>query len=465
MSSWPFASFSLPLLIDGGLSNQLEGQGYELDHPLWTAKLLENAPQAIVQAHLAYLEAGAQCITTASYQASFPGLVEAGYSKHQAKLLILKSVSLAQEAIHQYLIGKASKKRPLIAASIGPYGAYLADGSEYRGDYGISDESLHHFHQERIQLLDGSNADILACETIPGIQEASVLSKILSGVNKPAWVSFSCKNDTQLNDGSNIQKLVSIFRDHPKVFALGVNCTRPEYITGLIRQMKMAKIDKEIIVYPNSGETYQVKSKSWLASTKTKSYLEMTKEWISSGAQLIGGCCRIGPKQISQMQKAMIVVVILLLSGVFSCQQPNDLPDKSTSITAIEADTNEVRNLIINSFDDIWSGLDTNKISQYHTDDFILLENGIVWNNDSIRNYLNQTRPIRDEKGYQRLNLFDFIKTVHRDNSIWVAYNNYGTWVKGKDTLRRAHWLESAVAIKKDGQWKLEQLHSTRVVK
>lgn len=465
MFTQQFSEDQFPLLIDGGLSNVLEAQGYDLNHPLWTARLLEKDPEAIVQAHLAYLEAGAQCITTASYQASIPGLMEAGYAREEAKELILQSVQLAETAIRRFWNTDSAFAKPLIAASIGPYGAYLADGSEYRGNYGVTDEILFNFHLERIQLLDASNVDILAVETIPSAQEAHVLADILTSVKKPAWVCFSCKDAQHLNDGSQIQEVATLFKNHPKVFALGVNCTKPEYISGLIQKIKAAGVQQKIIVYPNSGEAYHAESKTWLALSEPKSYVDMTKEWIKSGAALIGGCCRIGPAQISQMRKVMLFVFALLLTGLFSCQEPAPVQDTEITNTQARADIDAVKSLITGSFEDIWSGLDTSKITQYHTDDFILLENGIVWNNDSIRNYMNRERLDMEQEGYQRLNRFEFIKSVHNESSIWLAYDNYGTWVKEADTLGTAHWLESAVAIKKEGEWILEQLHSTRVRK
>ena len=234
-----------PFIIDGGLSNVLEEQGCDLNHKLWTAHLLEKNPDAIIQAHLDYLKAGAQCITTASYQASIPGLIAIGYNRNTARKLILKSVQLAEIAIESAMDSDILDFKPLIAASVGPYGAYLADGSEYRGDYGVSDKILRDFHRDRIRILDRSNADILACETIPSIQEARVLSDILFHVDKPAWISFSCKDEQHINDGSRIKECVSIFRNHPKVFAIGVNCTKPKYISVIIQCLKASGADKK----------------------------------------------------------------------------------------------------------------------------------------------------------------------------------------------------------------------------
>lgn len=295
-----------PFIIDGGLSNVLEKQGCNLNHKLWTAHLLEKNPAAIIQAHLEYLKSGAQCITTSSYQASIPGFIAAGHNKDSAKKLILKSVQLTEIAIKTALDSGIIDSPPLIAASIGPYGAYLADGSEYRGNYGVSDEILRDFHLERIKILDQSNADILACETIPGFQEARILSDILFYVDKPAWVSFSCKDEQHLNDGTKIEEGVAIFKDHPKVFALGANCTHPKYISGIIQSIKASGLNQKIIVYPNSGEVYSAESKTWRGLSDPEHFVEMSKEWTKLGADIIGGCCRIGPEHIRKMNKALL---------------------------------------------------------------------------------------------------------------------------------------------------------------
>lgn len=292
-----------PLLLDGGLSNELERQGCNLNQKLWSAKLLESNPEAIILAHLSYLESGAGCIITSSYQATLPGFMAIGYDKPSASGLILKSVQLAEEARSRFLSLNPHASKPLIAASIGPYGAYLADGSEYRGDYVISDQELTDFHQPRIDLLDNSTADMLACETIPGFQEAKVLSEILENVKKPAWISFSCKDGKHISDGTPIEQCAAYFAHHPTVFSIGVNCTSPEYISALIRSIKTKSGNKKIVVYPNSGAVYHAESKTWSGLSDLSSCAIMAKEWMDLGADIIGGCCGIGPEQIQAMRK------------------------------------------------------------------------------------------------------------------------------------------------------------------
>jgi len=294
-----------PLLLDGGLSNELERQGCNLNQKLWSAKLLESNPEAIILAHLMYLESGAQCIITSSYQATLPGFMAIGYDQSSASGLILKSVQLAEEARNRFMSLNSQATKPLIAASIGPYGAYLADGSEYRGDYVIADQELTDFHEPRIHLLDNSTADILACETIPSFREAKVLSGILENIKKPVWVSFSCKDGNHISDGTPIEKCAAFFANHPTVFAIGVNCTSPEFISELIRSLKTKSGSKKIVVYPNSGAVYHAESKTWSGLSDSSSCEMMVKEWMDLGADMIGGCCGIGPQQIKAMRKVM----------------------------------------------------------------------------------------------------------------------------------------------------------------
>lgn len=294
-----------PFILDGGLSNVLEAKGCNLNHKLWTASLLEKNPEAIIKAHLEYIKAGAKCITTASYQASIQGLTDLGYSGESAKRLILKSVELAEIAVQRSIDLGIIQAKPLIAASIGPYGAYLADGSEYRGNYGVTDEALYEFHFERIMLLYKSNIDLLAIETIPSFQEVKVLADILTQVEKPAWVSFSCKDEKHLNDGSKIHESAALLKNHAGVFAVGVNCTHPKYISAIIKNLKESIGEKKIVVYPNSGEAYNATTKTWLGTSDPNSYVEMAKEWLALGADIIGGCCRIGPEHIRKMRKVL----------------------------------------------------------------------------------------------------------------------------------------------------------------
>ncbi len=294
-----------PFLLDGGLSNQLESQGCDLNQPLWTAEMIRSNPEAIINAHLAYLEAGVQCIITSSYQASIDGFIRLGATRREAQSMILKSVQLAETAIREYLAGNPSKNRPLIAASVGPYGAYLADGSEYTGNYDVTDDQLYEFHIKRIQILDGSPADVLACETIPDYREAWVLSGILRDCVKDAWMTFSCRDEHHISDGTPITDCVRLLNDNASVFAVGINCTDPRFISPLIRKIRSTAANKKIVVYPNSGEMYRSDTRSWSGSGSPGFSMTLVQEWIDLGADIIGGCCRVGPEVIGKMAKVL----------------------------------------------------------------------------------------------------------------------------------------------------------------
>lgn len=295
-----------PIVLDGGLATELESQGFRLTSDLWSAILLKTNPRAIVDAHRAYLDAGAQCLITASYQASRNGLMSRGLSSWEADQLIASSVALAKQARNEFLADRQDiSVAPLIAASIGPYGATLHDGSEYTGSYDLDEAGLRAFHKERLSVLDRSGADVLACETIPSLSESRALADLLQDTETPAWISFSCRDAQHICDGTPIREVVEPFREHPTVLAVGVNCTPPEFVTELIGELKSVVPDKAIVVYPNSGETYQAKDNSWHGFVSAEDCAASAVQWQQAGAQLIGGCCRIGPEQIRAMEQAL----------------------------------------------------------------------------------------------------------------------------------------------------------------
>ena len=288
------------MILDGGLGSELARRGHDISSSLWSAELLINNPLAIAEVHRAYLDAGAQCITSASYQASVPGFASIGVESQRARDLFHRSVEIARNACNELISQNPDcGYQPLVAASVGPYGAYLADGSEYTGSYGVEDRILVDFHRQRLEWLDQADADVLACETIPSLQEASVLCDLLNSVNTPAWVSFSCQNDRLLNDGSPITEAVALFERHPKVVAVGVNCSAPQTIKTLIGEIKSVLKDKAIVVYPNSGEDYDAVTKTWHGVESPMECAAAARTWFDAGASIIGGCCRMGPAHIA----------------------------------------------------------------------------------------------------------------------------------------------------------------------
>jgi homocysteine S-methyltransferase len=288
---------SEPLIIDGGLATQLEAQGCDISNHLWSASLLLDQPEAIVAASRAFLEAGAECIATASYQASYEGFAQRGVSAEQARNLMMRSVELARQA--------RGESAALIAASIGPYGAMLHDGAEYRGHYGVPEETLRTFHADRLSLFDRSEADILACETIPSLPEAQVLAALLADCATPAWVSFSCRDGEHISDGTPVEEAAALFRDHPTVLAVGVNCTPPQYAVELVRRFRDSLPDKAVIAYPNSGETWNAEQGTWSGTATPVDYARAAADWVAAGARIVGGCCRTGPAHIAAIRKAV----------------------------------------------------------------------------------------------------------------------------------------------------------------
>ena len=289
------------VILDGALATELERRGANLKDKLWSAKLLLENPDMIRQLHMDYFLAGADCAITASYQASIEGFMRRGLSNDEATKLIQKSVQLAVEARDEFWKNEANRlgrPRPFVAASVGPYGAFLADGSEYRGQYGLSQFELEQFHRPRMEALIAVGADMLACETIPCLVEAQAIVHVLEEfptVN--AWISFSAKDDLHINNGERISDCAAWLNQFPQVAALGVNCTSPQFISSLIHEAK-SKTSKPILVYPNSGETYNAEIHDWNGDTFCTAFGEEARQWYADGAQIIGGCCRTTPDDI-----------------------------------------------------------------------------------------------------------------------------------------------------------------------
>jgi homocysteine S-methyltransferase len=284
-----------PTLLDGGLATQLEAQGCDIGNELWSASLLQSNPEAIVTAHHAYLEVGSECLATASYQASREGFAQKGMSHDEADALMLLSVALAKRA------RKEAGSDAAIAASLGPYGAMLHDGSEYRGDYGVSSQVLKDFHEPRLRLFDAAGVDVIALETIPSMQEAKALVELLRDCQTPSWVSFSCCNEHDISDGTPIGEVAALLTEHPTVVAVGVNCTPPQFTPALVRQLHEALPDKAVLAYPNSGEVYNVSDNSWSGTVTPGDCASAASGWIDAGAKIVGGCCRMGPEHIGAM--------------------------------------------------------------------------------------------------------------------------------------------------------------------
>lgn len=287
-------------VIDGGLATELEYRGADISGPLWSAHVLEEAPEKVEAVHRAYIEAGADCIATASYQVSAKGYVEFGLSPAQAAEALRRSVQIAQRARTAF-----PNRQVLIAASLGPYGAALHNGAEYHGNYECSFTELVDFHAERIAVLVETAADLLAFETIPSLEEAKAILKALA--NWPdiaAWLSFTCRNASQIAHGEEIRECASLLELVQQIVAMGVNCTAPGLIGPLLKEIR-AVSTKPLLVYPNSGEIWDADQRIWTGISDPGLFGKTAKEWQSLGAQAVGGCCRTRPEHIRRIREAL----------------------------------------------------------------------------------------------------------------------------------------------------------------
>ncbi|WP_210584461.1 homocysteine S-methyltransferase [Streptomyces sp. GESEQ-35] len=285
------------VVLDGGMSNQLESAGHDLSDELWSARLLAEQPEAITEAHLAYFEAGANVAITSSYQATFEGFDQRGIGRERAAELLALSVELAREAAR-----RARTDRPLwVAASVGPYGAMLADGSEYKGRYGLSVAELERFHRPRLEVLAGARPDVLALETVPDADEAEALLRAVRGLGVPAWLSYTVDGD-RTRAGQPLEEAFALAADADEVIAVGVNCCAPGDVDGAIR-IAARVTGKPVVVYPNSGEAWDAEARTWVGRSSFTS--DQVRGWQDTGARLIGGCCRVGPEAIASIARSL----------------------------------------------------------------------------------------------------------------------------------------------------------------
>jgi len=295
------------VILDGGLAAELEARGADLDHELWSARYLQEDPDLIRRIHLDYLDAGADCVISASYQATVRGFRKQGLSDEEAVALLRRSVELACAARDDFWDrAPAGRLRPLVAASVGAYGAYLADGSEYTGRYDLDEAGLTEFHRRRFRILAASGADLLACETLPSGPEARALLRLLGeSPGAWAWFSFTCRDEIHLSDGTPLAEMAAELDGARQVVAVGVNCTAPRFIPALISELRRST-RKPVVVYPNSGETYDAERKAWSDLASPPDFGQLSSVWFDRGASLVGGCCRTGPRHIRQIRSRLL---------------------------------------------------------------------------------------------------------------------------------------------------------------
>jgi homocysteine S-methyltransferase len=276
-----------PVVLDGGLATLLEARGQDLSSDLWSARLLSDDPEAIVAAHGEFFDAGAQVATTASYQASFPGFAVLGLDAEQSADLMRLSVALARRARDEH------RSDGWVAASVGPYGAYLADGSEYRGAYGLDVAALREFHRPRLEVLAAAGADVLAVETIPCLAEVEAVCAELDGIGVAAWLSLSADGD-RTRAGEPLADAWAMAADVAEIVATGVNCCAPADVTTAL-----ARASGPLVAYPNSGQGWDAVRRTWTGESAFDA--GAVTGWVEAGARLVGGCCRVGPADIAQV--------------------------------------------------------------------------------------------------------------------------------------------------------------------
>ncbi|MFB7353522.1 homocysteine S-methyltransferase [Streptomyces gardneri] len=284
-----------PLVLDGGLSNQLEAQGCDLSDALWSARLLADGPEQIEAAHAAYVRAGARVVTTASYQATFEGFARRVVSRAGTARLLGRSVELAREAAER--VGA----EVWVAASVGPYGAMLADGSEYRGRYGLSVRELERFHRPRIEALAAAGPDVLALETVPDVDEAEALLRAVDGCGVPVWLSYTVEGG-RTRAGQELAEAFAVAAGNDQVVAVGINCCDPEEVGSAV-ELAAAVTGKPAVVYPNSGERWDAAARGWRGDGTFDP--SRATAWAEAGARLIGGCCRVGPSLVAALAGAL----------------------------------------------------------------------------------------------------------------------------------------------------------------
>lgn len=289
-------------VLDGGLATELESAGCDLASPLWSGEVLRTQPEKVLAVHRSYLQAGADCLLTASYQLSTMGFREIGLTADDARRAIQQSVALAEQVHREYahaeITAGRKPRRIWIAGSLGAYGAALHNGAEFHGNYNIGHAELAAFHAERIDAMRDTNVDFLAFETIPSLAEAEAILDALSH-HPPlaAYISFTCRDDAHTGHGEPIEQCARLLDAAPSIIAIGINCTAPRHILPLIQAIR-AVTAKRIAVYPNSGETWVPETRGWTGTSDPSLFGDLAATWRKAGADWIGGCCRTGPQHI-----------------------------------------------------------------------------------------------------------------------------------------------------------------------
>ena len=280
------------LISDGGLATELEARGNDLSDPLWSARLLADAPREIIAVHAAYFRAGAMIATTASYQASFEGFAARGIGRDGPWG---RCAAAAQR--------RARPRAPAMRLAEAAYWSRhrsgrtaprLRTGRSIAGATGCPSRHWREWHRPRLEILAAAGADVLALETMPDVDEAEALVDVLREVGVPAWLSYTI-DGTRTRAGQSLADAFAAAAGVPEIVAVGVNCCAPADVLPAIGLA--SKTGKPVIVYPNSGERWD--GRSWVGRSRFSARL--ASQWFAAGARIIGGCCRVGPADIAEV--------------------------------------------------------------------------------------------------------------------------------------------------------------------
>jgi len=296
VSNYPFVRDPFTV-IDGGLSTALELLGADMSGPLWTAQTVIDDPALLERAHRSFVEAGADIIATASYQCGTKQLEAIGMSAKEARDVLALTTMIARRAVEGTSVA--------VAASVGPFGASLANGSEYTGRYGVERQVVEDYHREKLAILVDSGADLIAIETIPLADEALLIAEILEDLGAPpAWFSFGFTDETQTYGLDAVDKAVLSIAGYAVLVAIGMNCTHPRFVDSLLASMSELVSGIPLIVYPNHGREWDAVARCWIGDSISISSVETVKRWVDLGARLIGGCCGVDPLGITDLVAA-----------------------------------------------------------------------------------------------------------------------------------------------------------------
>lgn len=286
------------LVLDGGLATELEARGENLNDTLWSARLLKTDPALIERVHASFVAAGADMVSSASYQCSYAGFAAAlGLDEAATTHLLQLSVRLARQSGAR-----------LVAASMGPYGAPRADGSEYTGYAGTASVAdMVHFHGLRSRVLWAAKPDVLLYETIPCADEARAIAQVLRDQvpDAPAIVSFQCRDDTHLASGATLAQAVAVLAALPNVVGVGVNCCSASIVLPLYHSVaSLLGSHQAFVAYPNGGGRWDPQTQRWHHAHDQR-LPEMAREWVAAGVALVGGCCQVGPAEIARIRASV----------------------------------------------------------------------------------------------------------------------------------------------------------------